>query len=163
MLARLCLAVLLLLPGSAFAQENADPNADMADKPGSNAPKTLAQLMDDLRGSTSSARLYAGRSLKGQLHRALKQEAHGKLGSIARDEALSKLVEMEARLPETCDAALEFPNAVGPCADMLAMLDITTSVPRLQAALSVETREKVKAQLEAAITTLSHSSPPAAP
>lgn len=150
----LVLLLLCLLPLHARAQENSDPSQDEDANVGANAQKTLAELMNDLRSSTPSARLYAGRSLKGQLKRALAKEAHGKPGSIARDEALSKLVELEARLPETCEAAFQFPNAVAPCADMLAMLEVTASLPQLQAALAAETRPKVREHLEAAITQL---------
>ncbi|MFZ5477236.1 MAG: hypothetical protein ACOZNI_10730 [Myxococcota bacterium] len=142
----LAIPVLLLAP-RALAIDEPNPAGDTS-------PKTTGELLSDLTGESGPDRLYAARVLRAQLVRALNAEARAKEGSIAHDEARAALVELEARLPEACTAALEHDNVVAPCADVLARLDVTAAVPALEARLAKETRKGVRKRLEAAIAEL---------
>lgn len=153
-MSRLLLLLLLLAPTPAFAVPDPVGGTAAATPATNSAPKTTADLLADLRGEDNSNRLYAARSLKSGLRRALAVEARGREGTLAVIEARSFLFEMESRLPEACVLALEAPNTVTPCADMLAWMEVRTAVPALEARLAVETRRRARRHLEAALQAL---------
>lgn len=148
--APLPLLAALLLPLPALAIEQTEPS-----EPGTGgSTKTTADLLEDLHGDAGPDRLYAARALKSQLKRALRAEAHAPPGSFASDEARSLLVELEERLPPICTEALSSPQVATPCAEMLALLDVTAAVPGIQAALTAETRKGRRTRLSAALAAL---------
>lgn len=127
------LVALLAFTLHAHAQDTAPDPSEAAGTAA--AQKTMGQLLSDLNSMTASNRLYAARALHTQLKAALRTADHGKEGSIAQDEALSKLIELEARVPDSCGAAMQYDNAAPSCAEMLAMLNVTTAKPQLTEAL----------------------------
>ena len=109
--------------------------------PSASSDKTTAEYLSDLDGDKPSDRLLAARVLQGQLRRALRTEARGKVGTLAYDDARAALVELEQRLPGACSNALAYANVVAPCAEMLAMLDVFDAIPAIEAVLATETRK----------------------
>jgi hypothetical protein len=116
--------------------------------------KTTAEYLSDLGGDNAPERLFAARVLRSQLKTALRTEAHSKPGSFANDEARAALVELSDRIPNACLSVLNEDNVVSPCADMLAMLEVTSALPALERRLAVETRKGPHKHLAAAIATL---------
>lgn len=151
---RLLPFLLLLFPATALAVPDPVGPQATATAGTPNGAKSTAELLADLRGGDGSDRLYAARSLKSQLKRALKVEANGRPGTIQVIEARSLLYELESRIPETCTAALEHANVVTPCADMLAWLDAESAIPALEARLREEERKRARKHLAAALAAL---------
>lgn len=147
----------LLLTSLALAQETQGPDTGPENEP--SPTKTTAELLTDLREDEAADRLFAAKALRTQLKRALHVEAHGKPGSFVAEDARSLLIELEERLPAACTDALRFPNVVKPCADILAWLEATDSLPALEAAFAVETRKPVLRSLEQALTRLRPATP----
>lgn len=116
--------------------------------------KTLPDYFADLEGDSDPDRLYAARVLKSMLARSLRTEAHAPAGSLASLDARSLLVELEARLPNGCRVAVTHKNAVGPCADILALLEDRAALPRLQELRGEELRPAVQRKLDVAIARL---------
>lgn len=156
MFASLALAALLAQSGPQLP--SGDPTQE-GETPTPSATKTVAQLLDDLRGSDASKRLYAARSLRGKLKRAQAVEAHGNPESIRYLEALSTLDELETRIPHACMSAFTYPNVTSPCADMFVMLDVKEAVPALQELRAREKRASVVRTLDEAITALGGPAP----
>lgn len=132
-------ATLLLAFGASTAAAQDSSSPDPNEIAVSSSHKSTAELISDLTSSSGSTRLYAARSLKSQLRVALRTEVHGRPDTIRHDEALAKLVELDARLPSACTSALRNDNVVPACAEMLAMLGATASVPAIEGA-----RDRVK-------------------
>lgn len=156
MFASLALAALLAQSGPQLPP--GDPTQE-GEAPTPSATKTVADLLDDLRGSDASKRLYAARSLRTKLRRAQAVEAKGNPESIRYLEALSTLDELETRIPHACMSAFTYPNVTGPCADMFVMLDVREAVPALQELRTREKRESVLRKLDEAITALGGPAP----
>jgi hypothetical protein len=156
-LAGLALVALALSPSPALA---IDEQSDVA----VGSQKALADYFADLEGDSDPNRLYAARLLKGMLTRALHTAEHAPADSLASLDARSLLVELEARLPTACRAGILHRNAVGPCADIFAMLGDPSILPTLRDLRSKELRHGVQRQLDDAIATLAAlpGAPPAA-
>lgn len=147
------MALLVSVTRTAEAQDTAPDPSEAAGAAGT-AQKTMGQLISDLNSLTGSNRLYAGRALYTQLHAALRTADHGKEGSIARDEALSKLIELEARIPDSCGAALQYDNVAPSCGEMLAMLGVTSARPALDEAKLRIKANGAQSRIQAAIDCL---------
>lgn len=154
-LAALLAVLLMFVAAPAAAMDAENPQAPKSEK-------STADLLSDLDGDEAPDRLYAARVLRGQLRRALRTEARGRVGSIPYEEARALLLELDLRLPEACTSALQFENTVGPCADMLAWLQVRDALPKLRERRAAEERKRVQKRLDAAIATL-EALPPAPP
>ncbi len=146
-LALLALLALAALPGAARA---VDVQSDAAVV----STKSLGDYIEDLSGDSDPDRLFAARVLRGELKRALRVEARAAEGSLTQLDARALLVELGARLPDACSAAVRFKNTVEPCADILAMLEVRGALPILREILANETRKGARKHLEAAIAAL---------
>jgi hypothetical protein len=151
----LCVAAALVctLPLSAQSAGAAEPEMNDAAPP--QAQKTTADLLSDLSGDNASDRLYAARALRGVLAQAQRAIEHAPAGSLARDDGLATLDELEQRLPDQCMTALQFKNVVALSAEMLALLKYRDALPAVQAAAATETRKGVKRRLDGAVALLS--------
>ena len=157
---------LLVLGLAALPISRAYAGSDPESPTGSSQQKTTSELLTDLAGDNKANRVYAARALKMQLHRAQSVVEHGKEGSLARDEALANLDELEQRLPEQSRAALGSSNVVALAAEMLVMLGTPEALPELDAAIQKETRKAVLKRLlvaQAALTALGTNPAPPAP
>jgi hypothetical protein len=119
------------------------------------AQKTTAELLSDLSGDNAADRLYAARALRSQLAHAQHAVAHAPEGSLAHDDGLATLDELEQRLPDQCTAALQFKNVVALSAEMLGMLNDREALPAVQAAAAAETRKGVKRRIDSVVAGLS--------
>lgn len=136
---------------------------DGEEAPTAQPAKTTAEYLIDLSGEDHAKRLYAVRVLRGQLHDALRVVEHGNPNGIAYDDARAALVELNARVPDACMAAIRYPNSLGPCADMLAWLEVRDAVGPLKIALAGETRKGVRKHVEAALAALDRLAAPMPP
>jgi len=92
----------------------------MAETTGSVPQKTLGDYFTDLGSEEAPERLFAARAIRAETFGALRAIAHAPADSLASMEARSLLVEIDARLPGACRAALRHDNTVVPCAELLA-------------------------------------------
>ncbi len=145
----LVVSVLALRPAPAHCAEPAGPDGETTPT-GTQQQKTTSQLLTDLGGDNKANRLYAARALKQQLTHAQHVVDHAKEGSLQRDEALANLDELEQRLPEACEIALDSPNSVAPAAEMLAMLNVASALPHIEQVAQTETRKHVLKRLSVA-------------
>lgn len=152
-------AALALLALSAAPAHAVDVQSEAAVQ----SNKSLSDYLGDLEGSSDPDRLYAARVLRGELRRALRTEAKAAPGSLAQLDARALLVELSDRLPRACTTGLRYKNSVGPCADMLAMLEATEALPALREALKGETRRGPRKSIENAIAALEAKAPASAP
>lgn len=144
--------VLLLAAAPAAAQDSSSPTSEETST--SSAHKPTSQLLSELTSSTSSDRSYAARSLRSQLMSALRLEAHGREGTIAYDDALARLVELDERLPSSATTALQYDNVVAPCAEMLAMLEVAASRDAIVAAQARVESKGAKKRIDRALACL---------
>ncbi len=128
---------------------------EMNDAAPAQAQKTTAELLSDLSGDNASDRLYAARALRSMLAHAQHAVTHAPEGSLARDDGLATLDELEQRLPDQCSAALQFKNVVALSAEMLGMLNHRAALPAVQAAAATETRKGVKRRVDRVVAVLS--------
>lgn len=146
------------LPACALPAHAAEP--EMNDAAPAQAQKTTAELLSDLSGDNASDRLYAARALRGVLAQAQRAIDHAPAGSLAHDEGLATLDELEQRLPDQCLMALQFKNVVALSAEMLAMLNDRDALPAVQEVAATETRKGVKRRLDNVVAALSVLSGP---
>ncbi|MSP56388.1 MAG: hypothetical protein EXR69_12415 [Myxococcales bacterium] len=149
-----CLLVAAMGSGLSHAAPGAVDPDGQSQATGGPPTKTTSQLLSDLGSDNGPNRLYAARALKAQLTRALKLVEHARPGSLAGDEALSILDELDVRLPEQCMAALEHKNVVAPAAEMLMLLGEKDALPAITDAASKEGRKGVLKRLRAAESAL---------
>ncbi len=129
------------------------------DNPGEGAgpsgeTKTLRDYLSDLSSEESSKRMYAVHTVRFETKRALRAINSGKEDSIAWLDAQSAMVEIDARAPSGCVAALRFPNSAVPCAEVLADLERTEALPALLAARPTLTGKGPLKRFDAAVARL---------
>ena len=126
----------------AFAQPP-EPTGQPETTPSSKA-KTLSDYYADLGGDDASERVFAARYLKSELLRHTWTYRHAGPDSIAHLDARSALTELDTRIPQSCESALNFPNTAVLCAEMLAELENSALLPQLKLA-SERARSKAEA------------------
>ena len=159
--ARACLLAILVLltaalfPHPAHAVDRQDPRAPAT-------MKTTAHYLTDLSGPEGPDRLFAARVLRGRVKRAV-ADASGDEADIATLEARALLDELARELPGRCAVAMGQESVVPACADALARLDSTASLPALRVARAAATKRRTLRSLDRAIARLEAPSAEAVP
>ncbi len=99
----------------AHAQGNEMENQSVA-----STQKSLGDYFTDLGSDDAPERLFAARAVRSETLSALRIADRAPSDSIASMEARSVLVEIDARLPGACRAALRYENTALQCAELLA-------------------------------------------
>lgn len=122
---------------------------------GPSTQKGLPEYLADLGGDDDAERLFAARTVRGELRAALAATRHGNPESLAVLEAQSVLVEIDARAPEACRVALTYANTAAPCAEILADLGHRELIAEIAAAKGVAPSVAAKRRIEVALEKLS--------
>lgn len=155
------LVAAIVVPQTAHAVDPDNPGEGAGP---SGETKTLRDYLSDLSSEESPKRMYAVRTVRFETRRALRAINSGKEDSIAWLDAQSAMVELEARAPSGCIAALRFPNSAVPCAEILADLERTEALPVLAATRPIVTGKGPLKRFDAAVARLQAlSAGPSAP
>ncbi len=135
-----------LLPSPALAVDRQDPRA-------LGSMKTTTDYLVDLVGSEGPDRLFAARVLRSRVKRA-STLASGDPDSLTAMEAHADLDELTRELPGRCALAMTQEDVVPACADALARLGATQSVPVLLDVRARATKNRTTKAVDKALVKL---------
>ncbi len=135
-----------LVRSPALAVDRQDPRA-------LGTMKTTSDYLVDLVGSEGPDRLFAARVLRSRVKRA-STLANGDPDSLTSMEAHADLDELARELPGRCAVAMTQEDVVPACADALARIGATQSVPVLLDARAHATKKRTTKAIDKALVTL---------
>jgi hypothetical protein len=134
-------------------------------EPGMNPPttstpqKTLSDYFTDLGSDDGPQRLFAARAVKAETMAALRAAEKQPADSLVSLDARSVLVEVDARLPGACRAALRYENTAVLCAELLAATGHAEMFEAVQAARPLVKGKGALRRFDAAVVALAPSVP----
>ncbi len=145
------LCLLLAWVGAAGAVDN------RVVAPRRGGPQGFLDLAQDLTSEDKGDRQLAARALRRQVRIHLR-DAEGREGSLSQFEALAALQDNHANVAPRCLKVLDKPDLVGPCADILGLLETPQAAAPLRAALQTEARRGPRRRIERALARISTAS-----
>ncbi len=145
-MAALVTMAMALVSSPALAVDRQDPRA-------LGSMKTTGDYLVDLVSSEGPDRLFAARVLRSRVKRA-RTLAGGDPESMTAMEAHAALDELARELPGRCALAMTQEDVVAPCADALARLGATESVPALVDARARATKKRTTKAIDKALVRL---------
>lgn len=91
-----------------------------------------------LRGSDRADRRLAARELLRQVRAARRAAEHARAGSVEELESRQSLAHLREALERPCTVSLEVADVARACAQMLGLLELSSALPALEAALAAE-------------------------
>ena len=146
------LCLLLAWVGAAGAVDN------RVVAPRRGGPQSFLDLAQDLTSEDKGDRQLAARALRRQVRIHLRDAGRSE-GSLPQLEALAALQDYDAKVAPRCLKVLGKPDLVGPCADILGLLETPEAAAPLRDALAAESRRGPRRRIERALARISAPAP----